>query len=144
VWEMKSLHEIEIMLFDEELCQLKERLSYEPRLEIMWNHIEGKHADPELKLLAVARSSGMSEKNLRRLLQSYLQMTFRELLTRYRVYRATAVLLVKHESILNVAQSVGLGQSGLERAFARYLHMRPAEFRKECRQTFQRAAGGRL
>jgi transcriptional regulator GlxA family with amidase domain len=135
---LKSLREIEMALFGEELACLRQRLSYDSRLETMWNYIEENYADWELHHAAVAKAAGLGEKNLSRLLRFYLQMPLHELLTKYRVYRAAAILLVKNESVLRVAESVGLSQSSLERASTKYLRMTPVELRNRCRETFRR------
>ena len=138
--QLSSIQEAEVRMFGETLESLKDRLSYDPRLLKAWVEIENGYASPTLTLEKAARLSGFGSGNgLNGRLKGYTPDTFCVLLTKFRLTRAVAILLDEDHSILNVALTVGVDQSTLDRNFKKYLHMSPREFRSGCRQ----AHGGR-
>jgi AraC-like DNA-binding protein len=138
---MRSLKDIEMVIFGEELPMFKRKLFYYPEFRIMWEEIEGgyNHYAP-LSLDKVAHKcrtrNGRSLKanRLNEHLASRNFDTFHVLLVKYRVYRAASIFLTIDEAVLKVAQAVGMDQSTLDRDFKKYLGMTPRAFRDECRR----------
>jgi transcriptional regulator GlxA family with amidase domain len=135
-----TLAEIEIALFGEELTNLRRRLSYDTRTESVWNFVEAHFRESNLTNLMVARACGISPDNVGRLLRFYIRLTFRELLSRYRVHRAAMAFSLKADSVLNVAGFVGVSQATLERRCEEYLKMSPMQLRSQLRDSFRKVS----
>ena len=128
---MKSLREIEIALFSEELSVFKSRLFQYREFRIMWDEIEKHHSEATFNLERVAGKCGDRDGNrLNEHLKTAGFETFHPILTKYRIHRAAVMLLTTRDSsIVDVAIAVGIDQSTLDRNFKKFLSITPRELR---------------
>lgn len=138
---MRSVQDVEVALFGQDLSMFKGKLFYYPEFRMMWEEIEsGYHNYIPLSLDKVApkcvtrngRSLKANRLNERLVSKSF--DTFHVLLVKYRVYRAASIFLSTDAAVLKVAQTVGMDQSTLDRDFKKYLGRTPRAFRDECRR----------
>lgn len=135
---MKSIEDIERMLFRESLAEFRQRLAYDPRLERLLIEVEMHYSDFACTASTAAEKCEISKGRLNQLLALYSSFSFRELLTAYRIYEAVVIFLSRHERIVDVAAEVGMNLSNFERSFRRLLQTSPREFRRSCRSAFMK------
>jgi two-component system response regulator YesN len=94
--------------------------------------IEGAYSDSSLDLDMAARISGISKNHLNILLRQTTAFTFHQLLTRYRLLRATAMMLRKNYSLDEIALQNGFGSLvTFERNFRCIIGDTPRRFRRK-------------
>ena len=69
----------------ETLERIRQRIAYSRRLEHLWGFIEESYSDPDIRLTDAAQRSGVSQDHLNILLRRFANMTFHDLLSRYRI-----------------------------------------------------------
>lgn len=130
---MHSIEDIEKILFGEPFETFKRRLEYDARLERLLIEVEMTYHDSKCLISTVSKKSGISSGRLGHILHSYAAMTFKDLLTRYRLYQATQILRSRDQRIIDTALEVGMNLSSFERSFRRIFHITPIQFRHDCR-----------
>ena len=128
----KTIQEIETEIFLQPLSNLVAKLSYSRRLERCWKLIEDNYSDSNLDLEKAAKVSGISKNHLNILLRRTTAFTFHQLLTRYRLLRATTMIMTKNYSLMEIALQTGFGSSvTFERNFQSTIGDTPQRFRKK-------------
>lgn len=128
----RILQQIETEIFLQPLSDLVAKLSYSRRLERCWKLIEENYSDSNLDLEKAAKVSGISKNHLNTLLRQTTAFTFHQLLTRYRLLRATAMIMTKNYSLIEIALQNGFGSSvAFERNFRSIIGEPPQRFRKK-------------
>jgi len=85
----------------------------------------------QFTLSAVARHVGMSKYRLSHRFREVLGVTFRDYLLMVRLERAKTLLAAGHDSITEVAQSVGFGDlARFDKVFKRYTGRTPSAYRR--------------
>lgn len=122
--------EIEKALFYQSLANLIAKLAYIRRLERMWQLIENEYADPALTLEKAAMASGINKNHLNVLLRETTNLTFHQLLIRYRVLKAVSMMRAKNYNLLEIALHNGFGSlNTFERNFRCLLGTTPKDFK---------------
>lgn len=128
---MKSLREIDAILFGEDLSEFAARICRYPDLRFMWHEIETHYSDYVFTLEDVACKCGKtSGTRLNERLKSKGFESFHQILKKFHVRRAAEILLNNPDArILHVAQDVGIDQSTLDRNFRELLSLTPSDLR---------------
>jgi len=126
-----TIQEIEKKLFSQPISDLIGKLSYDQRLERVWQLVERCHIDSDLSLEKAAKFSGVSKNHLNYLLRQTTAFTFHQLLTRYRLLQAMYMMKSKNYSLLEIALQSGFGSlSAFERNFSTVIGATPLHFRR--------------
>lgn len=129
--ESSAISAIEEYLFLQPLPVLIAKLSYSRRLERGWQLIESDYADSALTLAKAARVSGTDKNHLNVLLGQAVGFTFHQLLIRYRLLKAIAMMKNKNYSLLEVALNNGFGSlNTFERNFRRLIGATPKQLKE--------------
>jgi two-component system, response regulator YesN len=130
--EARTIQEIETELFLQPLSNLVAKLNYSRRLERCWKLIEVNYSDSNLDLEKAAKVSGISKNHLNILLRKTTAFTFHQLLTRYRLLRAMAMIMTRNYSLAEIAVQNGFGSLvAFQRNFQSILGDTPRRFRKK-------------
>lgn len=123
---------VERQLFLEPLPDLIHRLSHFRRLERAWHVIEEHYTDPDLGLERAARESATSKNHLNVLLRQETGFTFYQLLIRYRLSRAIAMMEAGNLNLLEIALENGFASlTAFERSFRRLIGSTPSTYRRD-------------
>jgi AraC-like DNA-binding protein len=129
---LSTMPELEEKVLLQSLSDLITKLSYSRRLERAWRSIESNYSDSTLTLEKAARASGTDKNHLNVLLRQATNFTFHQLLVRYRLLKAVAMMKNKNYSLLEVALHNGFGSlNTFERNFRRLIGSTPREFKAE-------------
>lgn len=129
--ESKTIQEIEEKLFSGPLPDVIAKLNYVRRLERTWQLIERDYADPFLRLEIAAKASGVNKNHLNALFCQTTNLTFYQLLIRYRMLKAITMMNTKNYSLLEIALQNGFGSlTTFERNFRKLIGTTPKEFRR--------------
>jgi AraC-like DNA-binding protein len=104
------------------------------RIVEVLTYLEGRFADPAIRLSSAARYAGLSPAHLTRLLKTSTGLTFLQHLRRIRVDHAERLLLTTMLSIKEIAGQCGYSASGgFDRDFRRVHHCTPSTWRAQHR-----------
>jgi AraC-like DNA-binding protein len=128
------VHDLEGRLFLGPLSDLIARLRTDPRLARAWLLVKTEYADPSLTLEKAARAAGASKNHLNVLMRNSTSLTFHQLLLRYRVFVAAALMkTTEHCNSLDTALRTGFGTlRAFEQSFRRLLGCSPQSWKCRC------------
>jgi AraC-like DNA-binding protein len=122
--------EVEKQLFGQTLSLTIAKLNYFRRLERAWHLIEREYGNPHLSLDRAAKEGGLNKNYFNSLLQQTSNLTFHQLLIRYRLLIAIKMMKTKNYSLLEIALESGFGSlNSFERNFRRLFGVTPREFK---------------
>lgn len=128
--ELEANWEVEKQLFGQTLSLTIAKLNYFRRLERAWHLIEREYGDPTLSLDRAAKEGGVNKNYFNSLLQQTSNLTFHQLLIRYRLLIAIRMMKTKNYSLLEIALESGFGSlNSFERNFRRLFGVTPRDFK---------------
>lgn len=126
-----EIEELEVRLFHLSCAELRDQVEYSQRLSKLLSLLESQCSSYALCLHEAAFKCGAEKNHLNVLLRKATGFTFHQLLTRFRLLRATLMMRSSDSSLLGIAQECGFGSiSSLERNFFHIFHETPREYRK--------------
>jgi len=122
---------LEGRLFLQPLPDLIGKLTADPRLARAWLLVKTDYADSSLTLEKAARAAGASKNHLNVLMRNSTSLTFHQLLMRYRVFVAAALMkTTRHCNSLDTALGTGFGTlRAFEQSFRRLLGCSPQSWK---------------
>ena len=111
---------------------LRQKILYSRRLERVWTFIEESYTDPDIRLTDAAKSSGVSQDHLNLLLRRFADITFHDLLARYRIEKCLALLCERNYTITEIYSRCGFNSpSTFDRQFKRWVGCLPREYKSD-------------
>ena len=125
-----SLPPFSLLATQETLAIVRQRILYSRRLERLWEFIEESYADPDIHLADAARCSGVSRDHLNSLLGRFANITFHDLLARYRIERSLTLLNERNYTLTEVYSRCGFNSpTTFERQFKRWVGCLPIAYK---------------
>ena len=122
------------------LENLREQLVYSRRLERLWKFIEEHYSDPDIHLADAAKRSGVSADHLNLLLNRFANITFHDLLSRYRVEKCLALFYERNYTLTEIYTRCGFNSATtFDRQFKRWVGCLPKEYKRLARHRKQAA-----
>lgn len=116
----------------ESLETVRQRIVYSRRLERLWVFIEESYADPDIRLTDAARRSGVSQDHLNLLLRRFADITFHDLLARYRIEKCLGLLCERNYTLTEIYSRCGFNSpTTFDRQFKRWVGCLPREYKSD-------------
>ena len=101
-----------------------------PVVEKVFNYIEN-HIDESLNREKVAKAIGMSSSRLSHILKEETNQSYSEIVKRYRMSRASQLLITTNHSVSTIAMNCGFcDQSHFTKVFQKFFRISPVEYRR--------------
>jgi len=118
------------------LEKVREEIVYSRRLERLWLFLECCYPDPSIRLADAAKHSGVSPDHLNFLLNRFGDITFHDLLTRYRVEKCLELLHEKNYSLTEIYTRCGFNSpTTFDRQFKKWVGCLPSQYKKSLRSS---------
>jgi AraC family transcriptional regulator len=128
---VEATEELERKLFGQPLAGLTAKLRSSRRLKRCWQLIESHYEDPNLGLERAAKIAGISKNHLNVRLRLACDLTFHQLVIRYRLLRAIGAMARTNLTVLEIALANGFGSlSSFERQFRAIIGETPQSSRE--------------
>jgi AraC-like DNA-binding protein len=128
-----QLEELECRLFGIRLTELIDSINYDPATQRGWHAILLHFQDGTYTLTRACRESGLSKNSLNQRMKRRTRMTFKRLLTAYRIYVSVRLMLSQDMTFIEAALACGFDSpnsvsvsSVFSRAVKRYLRVSPS------------------
>ena len=116
----------------ETLETVRHKIYYSRRLERLWGFIEESYSDPDIRLTDAARRSGVSQDHLNLLLRRFADITFRDLLARYRIEKCLELLCERNYTLTEIYSRCGFNSpTTFDRQFKRWVGCLPREYKSD-------------
>jgi len=133
-----SLPPFALLSTQDTLAGVRQRILYSRRLERLWTFIEDSYNDPDIQLADAARCSGVSRDHLNSLLGRFANITFRDLLARYRIEKSLELLNERNYTLTEVYSRCGFNSpTTFERQFKRWVGCLPIAYKSNLTRTRQ-------
>ena len=114
----------------EALEKIRQRIIYSRRLERLWEFIEESYSDPDIRLADASRYSGVSQDHLNILLRRFADITFHDLLARYRIEKCLELLYERNYTLTEIYGRCGFNSpTTFDRQFKRWVGCLPSEYK---------------
>lgn len=114
----------------ETLERVRQKIVYSRRLEHLWEFIEESYSDPDIRLTNAAQRSGVSQDHLNILLRRFANITFHDLLSRYRIEKCLQLLGERNYTLTEIYSRCGFNSpTTFDRQFKRWVGCLPSEYR---------------
>ena len=114
----------------ETLEKIRQRIIYSRRLERLWEFIEEYYSDPDIRLADASRHSGVSQDHLNILLRRFADITFHDLLARYRIEKCLELLYERNYTLTEIYGRCGFNSpTTFDRQFKRWVGCLPSEYK---------------
>jgi AraC-like DNA-binding protein len=111
---------------------LRQKILYSRRLERLWLFIEESYSDPDIRLTDAAKSSGVSQDHLNLLLRRFADITFHDLLARYRIEKCLELLCERNYTLTEIYSRCGFNSpTTFDRQFKRWVGCLPREYKSD-------------
>jgi AraC-like DNA-binding protein len=95
-------------------------------------YLAEKFSEPELSILTMGKSLGLSQKKAVKVINEVFKMSFKQYLTSIRIHEAKRLLLETDRLVIDIALAVGFNSiSHFNRVFKAYTQTNPLEFRNK-------------
>ena len=112
------------------LDRVRQRIGYSRRLEHLWLFIEESYSDPDIRLTDAAQRSGVSQDHLNILLRRFANITFHDLLSRYRIEKCLQLLYERNYTLTEIYSRCGFNSpTTFDRQFKRWVGCLPSEYK---------------
>jgi AraC-like DNA-binding protein len=109
---------------------VRQKIVYSRRLERLWLFIEESYSDPDVRLTDAAKSSGVSQDHLNVLLSRFANITFHDLLARYRIEKCLELFNERNYTLTEVYGRCGFNSATtFNRQFKRWVGCLPSEYK---------------
>lgn len=114
----------------ETLERVRQKIGYSRRLEHLWIFIEESYSDPDIRLMDAAQRSGVSQDHLNILLRRFANITFHDLLSRYRIEKCLALLYERNYTLTEIYSRCGFNSpTTFDRQFKRWVGCLPRDYK---------------
>lgn len=109
---------------------VRQKIVYSRRLERLWMFIEESYSDPDIRLGDAARHCGVSQDHLNLLLRRFADITFHDLLARYRIEKSLELLHERNYTLTEIYSRCGFNSpTTFDRQFKRWVGCLPSEYK---------------
>ena len=116
----------------ETLDRVRQKIAYSRRLEHLWVFIEESYSDPDIRLTDAAQRSGVSQDHLNILLRRFANITFHDLLSRYRIEKCLELLYERNYTLTEIYSRCGFNSpTTFDRQFKRWVGCLPSEYKSD-------------
>lgn len=113
------------------LAEVRSRINYSRRLGRLWVFIEESYSDPDIHLADGANNSGVSPDHLNSLLRRFADMTFHDLLSRYRIEKCLELIHERNYTLTEIYTRCGYNSpTTFDRHFKKWAGCLPREYKK--------------
>ena len=113
------------------LIVLRKKIIYSRRLERLWVFVEKQYSDPDIRLKDAATYCGISQDHLNSLLNQFGDITFHNLLVRYRIEKCLELLHEKNYNLTEIYSRCGFNSPGtFIRQFKKWVGCLPHDYKK--------------
>ena len=112
------------------LDRVRRKIDYSRRLQHLWLFIEESYSDPDIRLQDAAQRSGVSHDHLNILLRRFANITFHDLLSRYRIEKCLELLYERNYTLTEIYSRCGFNSpTTFNRQFKRWVGCLPSEYK---------------
>lgn len=116
------------------LTKVREQIIYSRRLERLWIFVEEFYSDPDIRLRDAAKHSGVSPDHLNLLLRRFADITFHDLLSRYRIEKCLGLMHEKNYTLTEIYSRCGFNSPiTFSRQFKKWVGCLPSEYKRSMR-----------
>jgi len=123
------------------LQRVRQRIFYSRRLEQLWLFIEESYSDPDIRLSDAAQCSGVSQDHLNTLLRRFANITFHDLLSRYRIEKCLELLCERNYTLTEIYSRCGFNSpTTFDRQFKRWVGCLPREYKSDVTSNYRQSS----
>jgi len=123
------------------LERVRQRIFYSRRLEQLWLFIEESYSDPDIRLSDAAQRSGVSQDHLNTLLRRFGNLTFHDLLSRYRIEKCLELLCERNYTLTEIYSRCGFNSpTTFDRQFKRWVGCLPREYKSDVTSNYRQSS----
>src|SRR5262245_43240814 len=114
------------------LANIHEKMTYSRRLGRLWAFIEEQYSDPDIHLEDAAKYCGTSRDHLNILLRRFAEITFHDLLLRYRIEKCLMLLHERNYTLTEIQMRCGFNSPAtFGRQFTKWIGCLPSRYKKQ-------------